>query len=83
MGVCGVLVKIGKPFFIVAKAGVKWAKNGFPIADKQLLDSRERICALCEYWSSNAYAGLGKCTVCGCTKYKLKLQTEKCPKGKW
>ena len=75
-------VIFGKPYHL-AKSLAKWTKEGFPVSNKELLESRLQICKSCEFWLSEAYAGLGKCKVCGCTKFKLNLKTEKCPKGKW
>lgn len=75
-------VVFGKPYKL-AKSLVKWGAEGFPTADKKLLEHRQRICEKCEHWNPIAFAGLGKCRMCGCTSLKLKLSTEKCPKGKW
>lgn len=75
-------VIIGKPYKL-AKSLVKWGSEGFPTADVKLLEQRQNICNSCEHWSPAAFAGLGRCKICGCTRYKLNLKTEKCPKGKW
>ena len=65
-------------------SGVRWAKNGFPVANETLVSERQTVCQSCQNWDSNAFAGSGKCKICGCsTKLKLKLKTEKCPLGKW
>ena len=68
----------------IIKEGVSWAKSGFPVADAELQSTRLALCKECPYFSSDGFAGTGKCRVCGCsTKAKLILQTSQCPKGKW
>ena len=66
------------------KSSVRWAKGGFSLADETLFSERKAICQTCQNWDLKAFAGSGKCKICGCsTKLKLKLKTEKCPLGKW
>lgn len=50
------------------------------LADPQTVERRQSVCSGCEFW----VAEKKRCSVCGCrTEYKLRLLTEKCPKGKW
>lgn len=60
-----------------------WAKSGFPIADRAEYERRHEICNGCEMWDSNAFQGIGKCGACGCSGFKLWLDTSHCPLGKW
>ena len=68
-----------------ASAGARWAKGGFPLASREDYKARRLACIACEKWKPMARLGLGKCTAkgCGCTLLKARLQTEKCPLGKW
>mgnify|MGYP003315352108 CR=1 FL=1 len=77
------LVEFGKPFFRAAVASVRWAKSGFATVDANELNCRKEICRNCTDWDAEAMYGVGRCNVCGCSSLKLKLITEKCPKGKW
>jgi hypothetical protein len=62
----------------------RWASKGFPIANKEIIESRYSICKECDKWNSNGFGGTGKCTACGCsTKAKLVLGSSQCPLGKW
>lgn len=61
-----------------------WAKRGFKVVTKEVLEQRTAICHSCELWDPNGFAGTGSCRRCGCsTKSKLVLAHEKCPVGKW
>jgi len=60
-----------------------WAKAGFPIADRDEYERRHEICKGCEMWSPNAFQGVGRCGACGCSGFKLWLETSHCPIGKW
>lgn len=44
---------------------------------------RQETCGLCPHRDPAARFRLGKCRVCGCTRLKLWLATERCPLGKW
>lgn len=76
-------VEFVDPALKLSKAVMQWTTAGFPLADAETLKQREEICAMCEDWDAEARGGLGKCKVCGCTKLKRNMATEKCPKGKW
>ncbi len=59
----------------------EWAKAGFKIADD--VQSRAGKCLHCERWDPAARLGLGKCRICGCSKFKWWLKTTRCPIHKW
>ena len=63
----------------------KWIAAGFPILKENDFKERFKICSNCEFWNSSARFNLGKCNhnKCGCTKFKLWMETESCPIGKW
>lgn len=65
------------------RASFRWVKSGFKIADEETFGRRKSICDSCQYWNAKARMGMGKCLKCGCSSFKLKLETEKCPIGKW
>lgn len=71
------------PAVKLGAAAAKWASAGFPLADTETLALREEICGECRDWNASAFGGLGRCEICGCTKLKRNMTTEKCPKGKW
>jgi len=57
---------------------IEWAKAGMPIATSATLKSREDFCLACEYYRKPI------CIRCGCViAIKARLQTSKCPIGKW
>jgi hypothetical protein len=57
---------------------VEWTRAGMPIASSATLESREGICRSCEYYKKPI------CQRCGCViAIKARLQTSKCPEGKW
>ena len=62
----------------IYRDGLKWAKAGFDVAPASEIDRRLAICAECEFFSQ------GRCKICGCfMRFKAKLSTGDCPKGKW
>ena len=62
----------------------QWAKNGFRTVLPDQLEGRMTICRSCPKWDADAYAGTGRCQICGCsTAAKLRLSHEKCPEGRW
>lgn len=85
------LSSVGKPFPNLStqaksllKAGINWAKKGFPVVNEAQLNERLSMCASCEHWDKQAFKGTGRCKLCGCsTQAKLRLATEKCPIDKW
>ena len=67
-GVCGKARAAG------AEA-LKWASQGFPIADFQ---KRLSSCRACEHFSGRI------CKACGCLIFvKARMETAACPLGKW
>jgi hypothetical protein len=66
------------------QAASTWIRNKAPIASKELLEQRQKICKGCEFWNSSGFKGTGRCMKCGCSTWaKLRMATEKCPIGKW
>jgi len=61
------------------KAIVEWSKAGLPVVAKRVFDQRLKACNDCEYWDSAARMGAGKCNKCGCTVFKLWMETTQCP----
>lgn len=64
-------------------ATAEWAASGFPIASEDEFVRRHKVCGECEFWDSNAFQGVGRCGICGCSGFKLWLETSNCPIGKW
>lgn len=58
---------------------IRWIKSGFRISPLLYL-KRRPICQSCEFWRQKDVYGLGRCGMCGCTKLKLFLPKERCPK---
>lgn len=57
---------------------IEWARAGMPIANSVTLESREGVCLSCEYYRKPI------CIKCGCIiAIKARLQTSRCPVGKW
>jgi len=56
-----------------------WTKAGFRTVERAVYEKRHTTCQACFYWDAPARGGLGKCRICGCTKFKLWLATTKCP----
>ena len=68
----------------LASSTIKWAKNGFELADKETFNARLETCKGCEFWDESGFAKTGRCKKCGCsTQAKLRMATEKCPIDKW
>jgi hypothetical protein len=61
----------------------RWLKAGFPVVSGDLYRARLSTCRTCPHWDGKAFAGSGKCRLCGCAKSKLWLATEACPDGRW
>lgn len=68
-----------------SKALGRWISAGFPVAPKEIIESRKKACEACPFWDAKTRMGLGKCTheKCGCTKLKWWLLTETCPDNRW
>jgi hypothetical protein len=70
-----------------AKAAISfnnWAMSGFKLATKDTFELRKEICKSCEFWDNSSFNNTGKCNKCGCSTWaKLRLNTERCPIGKW
>lgn len=65
-----------KPMAFVWTVG-RWAFFGFPITSEVVYYGRRAVCGECEYWTGSG------CRVCGCSGVKLRIETERCPLGKW
>jgi hypothetical protein len=75
---------LGNQVKSVATAAGKFIKSGMATVTEEQLAERMNICKSCPEWDSAAFAGTGKCKLCGCaTKAKLRMATEKCPINKW
>jgi hypothetical protein len=69
---------------LLAHSLAPWAINGFKLVDEATLASRLGICKACELWDAAGFVGTGKCQKCGCsTQAKLRMDTSRCPEGKW
>ena len=70
-----------------AKAAISfnnWAKSGFHLVKQEIFEQRKKICKNCDLWDKSAFGNTGKCKECGCSTWtKLKMNTERCPIGKW
>lgn len=72
------------------RAMIEWARSGFTCVSPEQYRERFQTCTVddgsgdpCPEWNGEATFGYGKCGACGCTRVKLFLATEKCPKHKW
>ena len=64
----------------LAKGGAKLLKAelGIDACDSNTIIDRRNICESCEDYD------FGVCNLCGCfCAAKVKLKSEKCPKGQW
>lgn len=63
----------------------RWASAGFPVVSEEVFQARLAECRRCDFWDEVARLGLGECNHqnCGCTRFKLWVQTEICPLGNW
>lgn len=67
-----------------ATAMTKFACSKFKQTDPETLAVREAACKSCEFWDSTALRGKGRCRKCGCATWaKIRMNSEKCPIGKW
>ena len=61
-----------------------WATEGFPLASKDVYESRLTICKTCPEFDPNGFGpGLVRCRKCGCSGAKLHMETSTCPLTKW
>jgi hypothetical protein len=63
----------------LSSALIEWGKDGFATVPKEVFEKRMSICKLCPLWNQDGFAGLGKCSLCGCSVTKLYLPASKCP----
>lgn len=55
-------------------------KGGAMLADKDVVENRINLCINCEYFIHNQ----SRCSKCGCfMTVKTRIQSSKCPVGKW
>lgn len=72
-----------------ARSMATWAREGFPLVSYATFRERYLTCSgdethpRCPHFRQWNSFGLTKCGACGCFSVKLKLATEKCPRGKW
>lgn len=68
----------------LVRSAAAWGKSGFAMADDDKLTARLDACKACPEWDAAGMAGTGRCRKCGCsTQAKLRIDSEKCPLGKW
>jgi len=67
----------------VAEAGVEWTRCGFRVVSSEMEDRRMQICRSCAHYDPQGNLGLGKCRLCGCTRWKAKLPASRCKIGLW
>jgi hypothetical protein len=61
-----------------------WISNGAKKVSDEVIQERLLACKGCEFWNSGAFNNTGRCMKCGCSTWvKLRMDTEKCPIGKW
>lgn len=67
----------------LARDTTQWVSAGLPVTDKTIALRRYEACQQCDHWHAGARLGLGKCDLCGCTKFKIHMATTTCRLGKW
>ena len=70
----------------LGNAVVDWAnKDGFKKVSSEVFQQRKDICLACPHWVQEAYGGIGKCGLCGCSVGKLYIPSSVCPHNppKW
>jgi len=61
-----------------------WLSSGARKASDEVIQKRLSECKGCEFWNSSAFNNTGRCMKCGCSTWvKLRMDTEKCPIGRW
>ena len=60
-------------------------KDGMRVVSPEILEFRKNTCNGCEYWDKEAFGGIGRCKVCGCSASKLYIPNSSCPlqQPKW
>jgi hypothetical protein len=66
-----------------ADAMGRWRKAGYETVPEETHRARLDTCRACPLWDGKFLRGVGRCTACGCTGFKLFLASEECPAGKW
>jgi hypothetical protein len=66
-----------------AKATAQWAHAGCPLVNEKQFAERAAICGACVHWNEDARIGMGRCNLCGCSRAKLFMATQRCPIDKW
>lgn len=70
----------------LGNAMIDWAtQDNFSKVSPEVFQQRKDICLACPHWVQEAYGGMGKCGICGCSVTKLYLPSSKCPHNppKW
>ena len=65
------------------RAVAGFAAGGFQRVPEEVLARRRALCQACSHWDPRAFAGTGKCRLCGCSCWKLHFPKSSCPVGKW
>ena len=64
-------------------AVLRWWRAGCPMPSPAAAAARLPICRPCDAWRPNSWLGWGGCGACGCSKAKLWMPSEGCPRGIW
>ena len=54
-------------------------KDGLKVVSPEILEIRKKLCFECEFWDKDAFAGVGRCKICGCSLAKLYIPSSSCP----
>ena len=65
------------------RAVAGFAAGRFRRVSEEVLTRRRALCLACEHWDAMAFAGTGRCLLCGCSCWKLHFPKSSCPVGKW
>ena len=64
----------------LTKAAYEWSvKDKFSKVPPEVFEQRKSICLSCPNWDTEAFNGLGKCKLCGCSVAKLYMPSSICP----
>lgn len=70
--------------FFVGLAKLDHGISGTCLPTEEVINHRRAICEDCELRSKPKHGLLSRCKPCGCfVRAKVRVATEKCPKGKW